>query len=347
MKFRSLGKWGLKLSEISIGTMYHGSYISKEQSHRVLKAAVDNGINYLDCADRYGIHDSELPLEQRTPAEIVLGEFLKDYERSDLVISSKIWYQMNDKNPNSGGLSRKHIRESIKTTLKNLGTDYLDIYFCHRPDRTSALEETILTMSNLIDEGTILYWGTSWWPPVLIERVISLAKELGAHPIHVEQPPYHMFARFIETKDETIDLAKYHGLGLTTFEALATGLFTGKYQNVIPPGSRYDAEDSDLASEVLERYREVLPPLMEIAKSLEITMSQLAIAWTLRNKEVTSSITGASKPEQVVENVHASEVNLSKEIIKQIDEIIEKTRPRPRYYYQYGYYDVSETLIRG
>jgi aryl-alcohol dehydrogenase-like predicted oxidoreductase len=174
-----MGKWGLKLSEISIGSMYYVSYIPREAALNCLKEAVDQGINYLDSADRYGIFDSELPMEQQTRTELILGEFIKDYDRNDLVIGSKVWYQMNENNPNSGGLSRKHIREGLQESLQCLGTDYLDIYYCHRPDRETALEETILTMSNLIDHGDINYWGTSWWLLTLVERAIWMAKELG------------------------------------------------------------------------------------------------------------------------------------------------------------------------
>lgn len=329
MKYRNMGKWGLKLSEISIGSMYYGSYISKEMAHKCLKEAVDQGINYIDSADRYGIFDSELPVEQRTRAEIVLGEFIKDYDRADLVLGSKVWYQLDENNPNSGGLSRKHIREGLRTSLKCLDTDYLDIYYCHRPDRDTALEETILTMSNLIDQGDINYWGTSWWPPTLVERTIWMAKELGAHPPHVEEPPYHMLARFIETNDEILDISKAHGMGLATFEALATGLFTGKYQDEIPPDSRYATQE--IPESALEKYRTIIPGLKEVAASLEITMAQLALAWTLRHKKVTTTIMGASKPDYIAENAAACEVTLSEDILKQIDEILDNN---PRNYYR-------------
>jgi aryl-alcohol dehydrogenase-like predicted oxidoreductase len=329
MKYRSMGKWGLKLSEISIGSMYYGSHIPKAAALQCLKEAVDQGINYIDSADRYGIWDSELPMEQRTRAELVLGEFIKDYDRADLVLSSKVWYQLDEKNPNSGGLSRKHIREGLRTSLKCLGTDYLDIYYCHRPDRETALEETILTMSNLIDQGDINYWGTSWHAPSLVERAIWMAKELGGHPPHIEQPPYHMLARFIETNDEILDISKFHGLGLATFEALATGLFTGKYQDEIPPNSRYTTQEIPEAA--LERYRGFMPDLKAIADSLEITMAQLALAWTLRHKEVTTTIMGASKPDYIAENAAACEVTLESDILEQIDEIMDN---KPRNYYR-------------
>ncbi|MFX0113536.1 MAG: aldo/keto reductase [Candidatus Hodarchaeota archaeon] len=329
MKYRNMGKWGLKLSEISIGSMYYGSYIPKNTALKCLKEAVDQGINYLDSADRYGIFDSELPMEQRIRAELILGEFIKDYDRNDLVIGSKVWFQMNENNPNSGGLSRKHIREGLQESLQCLGTDYLDIYYCHRPDRSTTLEETILTMSTLIDQGFVNYWGTSWWPPTLVERVIWMAKELGAHPPHIEQPPYHMLSRFIETKDEILAISKFHGLGLATFEALATGLFTGKYQDEIPPDSRYATQE--IPERVLEKYRGFILDLRDIADSLEITMAQLALAWTLRHKEVTTTIMGASKPDYIAENAAACEVTLDSAILEQIDEIMDNI---PRNYYR-------------
>lgn len=327
MKYRKMGKHGIKLSEMSIGTMYHGSYIPEKQSHAVLEEAVNQGINFIDCADRYGIFDSELPMEERTPAEVVLGKFLKKHGRDDLVISSKVWFQMRE-SPNSGGLSRKHIKEGIRNTLSNLGTDYIDIYFCHRSDRDTPLEETVSAMTNLIDDGKVHYWGTSMWPPHLIERTIAIAKEHGYIPPAVEEPPYHMMVRFIEV--DLIPMAKDHGLGLTTFEALATGLLTGKYQKEIPKDSR-GGTFHDIPPEVYEKYRKIIPRLMELAQSLDIGMNHLAIAWTLRHPEVTSSLMGARLPEQVKSNVEAIDVELSDETLKKIEEILEN---KPRVFYR-------------
>jgi aryl-alcohol dehydrogenase-like predicted oxidoreductase len=327
MEYRRLGKTGVKISEISIGTMYHGSYIPKKESHAVLEEATNQGINFIDSADRYGIFDSELPVEQRTRAEIVLGEFLAEHERDDLLISTKVWYKMRE-SPNSGGLSRKHVRESIRDSLKYLQTDYVDIYICHRPDRETPLEETISVMTNLIDEGKVHYWGTSWWPPHLIERTIAIARERGLHPPTVEEPPYHMFARFIET--DLLEVAAHHGIGLVPFEALATGLFTGKYQDGIPEGSRGSMPDY-YSQDVLDRYSAVIPQLMEVAKSIDIEMSQLALAWVLRNPEVSSTIMGAKKPEQVASNAEASGVKLEDSVLERIDEIMDNV---PKQYFR-------------
>lgn len=326
MKYRNLGKHGLKVSEISIGTMYHGSYISEEKSHTVLAEAIEQGINYIDSANRYGIFDSELPMDERTRAEIVLGKFLKDYDREDLIISTKVFYQMRE-TPNAGGLNRKHIREEIKDSLQYLDTDYIDLYYCHRPVHDTPLEETIRTMTNLIDEGTVNYWGTSWFPPLTVERMIHIANEQGLIPPSVEQPPYHINARFIEL--DLFDVARYHGLGIVSFEALAGGFYTGKYQQGIPDDSRA-AQTDFVSDEIIEKRREQLSKLTQIAKELDITMAQLAIAWTLRNDEISSSLTGASKPEQVVENAAASEVDLSEGILDNIEEILDN-KPQSDY----------------
>ncbi|MFX0172180.1 MAG: aldo/keto reductase [Candidatus Hodarchaeota archaeon] len=328
MKYRKMGKHGIKLSEISIGTMYHGSYIKKEAALACLTEALNQGINFIDCADRYGIMDSELPMNQRTRAEIILGEFLKDQDRDDLVISSKVFAKLCE-SPNSGGLSRKHIQESIRDSLKFLQTEYLDIYYCHRPDRETPLEESIRTMTNLIEEGIVHYWGTSWWPPFLVERTIGIAKELGLIPPAVEEPPYHMNSRFIEV--ELFDVANYHGLGITAFEALGSGFYTGKYLEGIPENSRFaiDAIRKGIPKGLFERRKTQLSKLIEIANSIEIPLSQLALAWALRRPEISSTIMGASKPEQVVENAAASDIILNDEILKQMEEILDNEPTTP------------------
>lgn len=330
MKYRNMGKHGLKLSEISIGTMYHGSYFSEKQSHIVLKEAINQGINFIDCADRYGIEDSNLPMEQRTPAEKVLGTFLKTQNRDDLVISSKVFKQLR-KTPNNGGLSRKHIQESIRQSLGYLQTDYLDIYFCHRVDNQVPLEETIRTMTNLIDDGRVHYWGTSWAPPYIIERAIGIAKENGLISPTVEEPPYHINARFIES--DLFHVADYHGLGITAFEALATGFYTGKYLDGIPEDSR-GAIVEHLPQNIIDERREQILALREVASSLEIPLSQLMFAWVLRNPQISSTIMGASKPEQVIENCGASGIVLPQDALEKIEAILDND-PRKKYHYRF------------
>jgi aryl-alcohol dehydrogenase-like predicted oxidoreductase len=319
MKYRNVGKHGLKVSEISLGTMYHGSKVIKEKALQCLKEAYNQGINHIDNADRYGIYDDIImDFEKRIRAEAIVGEFLKDYKREDFVISSKVWFKMRS-NVNSGGLSRKHIREGILDSLKHLQTDYLDIYYCHRPDPTTPLEETISVMTNLIDEGLIHYWGTSRWPAPLIERAIGLAKNLGLYPPNVEQPKYHLFERYIEV--DILEQAKYHGLGLIAYQPLAGGVLTGKYLKKVPNDSR--AAQSKYQSGMLGQYGEKVSQLTPIAESLDIPLNQLAIAWTLRKSEISSIITGASKPKQVKSNAEASEISLTKEILDKIEELID------------------------
>ena len=316
-----MGKNGIKLSEISIGMMYHGSHIKRENSLEVLEEAITQDINFIDCADRYGIDDSELPMNQRIRSEQILGEFLRNKDRDDLVISSKVFKQLK-KSPNSGGLSHKHIRESISKSLSLLNTDYLDLYFCHRPDRSTPLEETVRVMTNLVDQGLVHYWGTSWWPPFLIERTIGIAKEYGLVPPSVEEPPYHFNARFIEV--ELFDLAKHHGIGITSFEALAGGLYTGKYIEGIPNDSRFSIKEisADIPHDILAKRNKQMIELSKIAKEIDISLPQLSLAWTLRNEEISSSIMGATKKEQVKENASASGINLNTEVLDQIEEIL-------------------------
>jgi aryl-alcohol dehydrogenase-like predicted oxidoreductase len=329
MKYRNMGKNGIKLSEISIGMMYHGSHIKKEVALEVLEESINQEINFIDCADRYGIMDSELPVDQRTRSEQILGEFLQKHDRDDLVISSKVFAQLR-KSPNSGGLSRKHISESITDSLKFIQTDYLDIYFCHRPDRTTPLEETIRVMTNLIDQGLVHYWGTSWWPPFLIERTIGIAKEFGLIQPSVEEPPYHFNARFIEV--ELFDLANHHGMGLTSFEALSSGLYTGKYINGVPKRSRFAIEEigKNIPQELLIKRNNQMIELSKVADSINVSLAQLALAWTLRNKEISSSIMGATKIGQVKENAAASGIDLKTEVLDQIEEVLDN-KPTTHY----------------
>ncbi|NHJ40065.1 MAG: aldo/keto reductase [Asgard group archaeon] len=318
MKYRKVGKHGIKVSEISIGTMYHGSKVKKENVLKCLEEAYNQGINHIDNADRYGLFDDiEMEFEKRVRAEAIVGEFLKDYNREDFVISSKVLFKMRE-SVNSGGLSRKHIKEGIQDSLKHLQMDYLDIYYCHRPDPTTPLEETISTMTNLIDEGLIHYWGTSRWPAALIERAIGLAKNLGMYPPHVEQPKYHLFERYIEV--DILEQASYHGLGLIAYQPLAGGVLTGKYLEKIPKSSR--AAQSNYQAGMLEQYGNKVSQLLTIAESLDVPLNQLAIAWTIRRSEISSIITGASKPEQVESNAKASDISLTNEILDKIEELI-------------------------
>ena len=298
MKYRNLGKHGLKVSEISLGTMYYGSKVKKEDAIKCLEEAHNQSINHIDNADRYGLFDDiEMDFDKRLRAEAIVGEFLRNYSREDFVISSKVWYKMRD-GVNSGGLSRKHIREGILESLKFLQTDYLDIYYCHRPDLTTPLEETISVMTNLIEEGLILYWGTSRWPTYLVERAIGLAKKLGLQAPHVEQPKYNLFERYMEV--ELSEVAKYHGLGLIAYQPLSGGVLSGKYLKSIPKTSR--AAQSRYQVGMIDQFGDKVSEIIPIAESLELPLNQFAIAWVLQHPEISSTIIGASKPDHIKSN---------------------------------------------
>ena len=327
MNYRRMGRTGLHLSEISLGTMYYGSYISIDQGISCLNKAIEMDINFIDCADRYGIKDHELDSSLVIPAEQVVGAFLKNQERTDLVISTKVHHQLRD-SPNSGGLGRKHIREQLQISLKNLQTDYVDIYYCHRPDPETNLEETVQTMTNLIEEGLINYWGTSWWPPYLVERAIATAKLNGYLPPSVEQPPYHLRARFIET--DLFKVVDHHGLGLTPFEGLSLGLFTGKYNTAIPEDSRFATMDL-ISQDHMKNLQEKLQQMQTLADELDLKMYQLALAWVLSHPQVTSTITGSRLPEQVEMNASASGITLSESSISDLEVIFSEQQPKYNY----------------
>lgn len=321
MKYRKLGKYGTKVSTISLGGwLTYGGHVEDSNSLKCLEEAVNQGINFIDVADVY----------MKGESEKVVGTFLEGRERSDLVLSSKVFGQMSD-NINNRGLSKKHINESIDKSLSRLNTDYLDIYYAHRFDYHTPLEETIRAFNRLIDEGKIMYYGTSTWFGAEIERAYGIAKEYGLVPPAVEQPRYNLLDRYIEI--ELFSTINYTGMGVTPWSPLAQGILTGKYNDGIPEDSRHklynELPDRELNDDVLSKLKKV----KEIADELEITLAQLSLAWGLSRPEISSMITGASKPEQVIENAEAGDVILSKEIVDRIEDIMEN---EPQYHPVYG-----------
>ena len=309
MKYRQVGKSGLRVSEISIGGwITFGSTVQDETAHDILKEALDHGVNFIDVADVYAKGESER----------VVGEFIKDLDRSKLVVSSKVYWPMSE-DINDRGLSRKHIFESVEKSLKRLHTDYLDLYFCHRFDETVPLEETLRAMDDLVSQGKILYWGTSMWSDKQLERVHELAVDHHhAYVPTVEQPRYSLFHREIE--QGVMQTAEELGMGLVVWSPLAQGLLTGKYNDGVPKGSRAATSswlDEDLNEENIKRARQ----FSALAQDLQIEPSQLALAWCLRRPQVSSVITGASSTRQVRENLAASELKLDDETIKRLDAI--------------------------
>jgi aryl-alcohol dehydrogenase-like predicted oxidoreductase len=288
--------------------------------------ALDHGVNFIDSAEIYA----------GGKAEEVIAQFFRDesVSRRNLVISSKVFWPTS-KDITDWGNSRKNIMNAIDDTLKRLEMDYIDIYFLHRYDYTTPVKETVLTMDDLIKAGKVRHWGTSVWSAAQLERANAVAKEFGAHKPIVEQPLYNMFARFIEL--EIIPVAKTHGMGLTVFSPLGGGLLTGKYNDGVPEGSR-GATSTWLNRVLNEENFTKVRKLGEIASSLDITTGQLALAWILRRPEVSSAIVGATKPEHVIDNVAASDVDLPKTTIEEIEEVLDNTPAWPQNYGTNIYY---------
>lgn len=314
MKYRNLGKWGLQVSEIALGSWMTDIHSPEavETAKASVRRAYELGVNFFDCADAYS----------GGQAEVFLGKILKDYERSSYVVSSKVYFPTG-KGVNDRGLSRKHIIEQIDKSLKNLQVDYLDLYFCHRYDEHTPLEETLQVMSDLVAQGKVLYYGVSEWSPVQLTEALYLTKEMGLRPMSVIQPQYHMMDRYIE--DEMMGICQKHGLGIVPFSPLSQGLLTGKYRrgHAIPEGSRATHQaDKQINNLLTEDHLNKVEQLIEIADGLGTNLSVLALAWLLRNPQISSLITGASKPEQIENNVAASGLTLSEETLNEIERIL-------------------------
>ena len=297
MHYRRLGRSGIKVSEISLGAwVTFGSQISNQTASDLVHAAYDQGVNFFDNADVYA----------KGKAEEVLGKAIADIARETIVISSKVFFPTMG-GVNGRGLSRKHITDSIHASLKRLGLDYLDIYYCHRYDPDTTVQEVVQTMDILVRQGKILYWGTSQWEPFHLIRAITFAKQNGLIPPMVEQPRYNLMNRG-RVEDDLSPICREYGIGLTTFSPLNGGILSGKYNDGIPENSRASLEDMNwlqdrITPEVVAQVRR----LTEIARDLGATTAQLAIAWLLRRKEVSSVITGATRLEQLDENLVAAE----------------------------------------
>jgi voltage-dependent potassium channel beta subunit len=315
MHYRRLGRSGLKISEISLGAwVTMGSQIDEKASKELILAAFDQGVNYFDNADIYA----------RGQAEIAMGKAIKDIPREELVISSKVFWPTME-GPNGRGLSRKHISESINASLKRLGTDYVDLYFCHRFDPDTPIEEVVFTMNLLIQQGKVLYWGTSEWRASQIAEAFGVARQYNLIPPTMEQPQYHMFHRH-RVEAELAMLVEPYGIGLTTWSPLASGILTGKYNDGIPEGSRASLESMAWLQEHITQERITKVKLLQsIAEDLGLTTAQLAIAWLLRRKEVSSVITGATKLSQLNENIAAREavVKLTDDVLESIEAILQ------------------------
>ena len=315
MQYRNLGKWGLKVSEIALGSWV--TDLSGTEAERkaldTVNAAFDLGINFFDCADAYS----------GGAAERFLGKALGGHKRSEYVVSSKVFFPMG-RGANDWGLSRKHIVEQLDNTLKNMKLDYLDLYFCHRFDPTTPIEETMQVLSDMVAAGKILYYGVSEWSPVQITEAIHTVKENHLRPLSVIQPQYNMVDRYIE--DEIIKICEENGIGITVFSPLAQGLLTGKYRKnqPLPEGSRATWQaDRQINNLLTEENLNKVEKLLPLAESLGVPLSVLALSWILKQKQICSVITGASKPQQLVSNTRASGLTLPADILEKIEKILD------------------------
>ena len=325
MEYRFLGRSGLRVSALSFGSwVTFGDQLDEDLAHACMKAAREAGVNFFDNAEVYAGGRSET----------IMGQVLQraGWKRTDLVISTKIYW--GGEGPNDHGLSRKHILEGADASLDRLQLKYVDLIFCHRPDLYTPVEETVRAMSHLVETGRAFYWGTSEWSAEMIRQAYEIARRERLVAPLMEQPQYHMLHRD-RVEREYARLYADMGLGLTTWSPLGSGLLTGKYDEGVPEGSRltlpgYEwlrdlvlGEDSE---EKLSRVR----ALASVAEDLGCTRAQLAIAWCMLNRHVSTVITGASRPEQVVENMQAPEVlkRLTSAVRDRIEAILEN-RPKP------------------
>ncbi len=314
MQYRRLGHAGLKVSEISLGSwLTYGGYVGKELAVQTIDKAYSLGVNFFDTANVYS----------QGEAERILGEALRPYPRSSYVLATKVRGPMG-RLPNDQGLSRKHIMEQCEASLRRLGVEHIDLYYCHYPDPDTPIDETMRAMDDLVRQGKILYMGISNMSADGIGEVVRTVREYGLHPVVANQPLYHMFARDIER--EVIPLSQQHGIGQVVYSPLAQGVLTGKYTSVAEaiPASRSAAPEGSQAVRawLREDLLAIVNRLKEVSSAFGLPLSVLALAWTLRLPAVSSAIVGASRPQQIEENVKASGIALSDEQWERVNAIL-------------------------
>jgi voltage-dependent potassium channel beta subunit len=324
MEYRRLGKSGLQLSVLSYGSwVSFKNQVDDKIADDLMGIAYDHGINFFDNAEGYANGESEK----------IMGRVLKmkNWERSSFTVSSKVFFGIHGKEnkPNQKGLSRKHVIEACHEALQRLQVEYLDLYFCHRPDKNTPIEETVWAMNILIQQGKILYWGTSEWTGVDIMEAHRVAQQYKLIGPTMEQSQYNLFKREKIEKDY-LGIYNTVGLGTTIWSPLASGLLTGKYNNGIPSDSRLALEDMSwlkdriLADDKINKVKQ----LTEVSKELNVSTAALAIAWCIKNPHVTTAILGATKKEQLMDNLKALDVvdKLTAEILEKIENIMQ-TKP--------------------
>ncbi|QAA23849.1 aldo/keto reductase family protein [Sporolactobacillus terrae] len=312
MKYRHLGSTGVKVSTVSLGSwLTYGGYVAQENAISTIHKAYDLGINFFDTANVY----------MRGEAEKVVGKAIKAFPREAIVLSTKVFFPMGD-GPNDHGLSRKHIMEQANASLKRLNTDYIDLYYCHRFDPETPIEETLRAFDDLIHQGKINYIGVSQWTAAQITEAAHIADQKLLNHFVANQSKYNMLSREIEA--EVIPSSAAHGVSQVCWSPLAQGVLTGKYSSVseFPAGSRAAENKGGIRTYLTELNLSKVNKLKKIAAELGVSMAQLALAWVLRQEQVASVVVGASKTEQIVDNAKAADLILDSETERRIEEIL-------------------------
>ncbi|TMN21451.1 aldo/keto reductase [Lentibacillus cibarius] len=316
MKYRRLGNSGLKVSEIGLGSwLTYDESTKQNTAEACIHRAYELGVNFFDTANVYNHGE----------AEKVVGKALKAYPRTSYVLASKVYFPMGD-GPNDRGLSRKHIMEQCDASLKRLGVDYLDLYQCHRFDKETPTEETLLALDDLVRQGKILYYGTSEWSAAQLTEATHITKERNLNSIVSNQPIYNMLVRYIEK--EVLPVSQKNGIGQVVFSPLAQGVLSGKYKpgQGAPTDSRAANDNSNLHIKkyLNDKVLEQVMKLNHIAQELGVKLSQLAIAWVLRQPGISSAIVGASRPPQIEENVRATDITLTDDVLREIEIVLKE-----------------------
>ncbi len=322
MRYRNLGRWGVKLSAVGLGSwLTYGGSVEEDAARACMRRAFERGVTFFDTANVYA----------RGRAEEVVGRTIAEFPREQIVLATKLYFSMGE-GPNDRGLSRKHVREQIDASLRRLQVDYVDLYQCHRYDTSTPLEETVRAMDDLVRAGKILYWGVSEWNPDQIAAACDLARARGwAEPVS-NQPQYSALWRRVEPR--VLPVSREYGLGNVVWSPLAMGILTGKYTDASKPpaGSRAAGRSKDMMEDYFTQpVLDAVARLKPLAGEAHCTLAQLALAWCLRDEVVSAVIVGATRPEQVDDNVAAADLDVDPAVFARMDDILAPVAPYEPY----------------